>query len=162
MTVQEQVDRAYRVAYRLAYPIVWCWWRLLKRQQGVVVAVWLDDAVLAVRHSYRPGLFLVHGGVGRCEDHRLAAARELQEEVGVAIDRDALRLVVAASTKLGLNYLYETRVTEKPELVVDRREIVEACFVHPGVLHEVRDQDKIGEYVRRHAGVGLGTNMDGL
>jgi hypothetical protein len=49
------------------------------------------------------------------------------------------------------NYLYETRVTEKPELVVDRREIVEACFVHPGVLHEVRDQDEVGEYVRRAA-----------
>ena len=153
MTVQEQVDRAYRVAYRLAYPIAWCWRRLLKRRQGVVVAVWLNDTVLAVRHSYRPGLFLVHGGVGKHEDHRLAAARELQEEVGVAIDRDALRLVVVASTELGLNYLYETRVTEKPELVVDRREIVEACFVHPGVLREVRDRDKVGDYVRHHAGV---------
>ncbi len=151
MTVQEQVDRAYRVAYRLVFPVVWCWWRLLKRQQGVVVAVWLEDTVLAVRHSYRPGLFLVHGGVGRREDHRLAAARELQEEVGIAIDRDTLRLVVVASTELGLNYLYETRVTEKPELVVDRREIVEARFVHPGVLHEVRDRDKVGEYVRRSA-----------
>jgi 8-oxo-dGTP pyrophosphatase MutT (NUDIX family) len=67
-----------------------------------------------VRHSYRPGLFLVHGGVGRREDRRLAAARELQEEVGVTIDRHALRLVAVASTELGLNYLYETRVMEKP------------------------------------------------
>ena len=51
MTVQEQVDRAYRVAYRLAYPIVWCWWRLLKRQQGVVVAVWLNVSAQLGAHS---------------------------------------------------------------------------------------------------------------
>ena len=97
----------------------------------------------------------MHGGVGRCEDHQLAAARELQEEVGVAIDRDALHLVVVALTELGLNYLYETRVTETPVLVIDRREIVGASFVHPGMLREVRDRDKVGEYVRWHAGVRI-------
>jgi 8-oxo-dGTP diphosphatase len=154
MTVQEQVDRAYRAAYRLAYPIMWCWWRLLRRHQGVVVAVWLDDTVLAVRHSYRPGLHLVGGRVARGEDHRMAAARELQEELGVAIDREALRLVVAP-TELGPDYLYEMRVTAKPELVVDRREIVEACFVHPGLLRELHYRDMVGEYVRRHAGIGV-------
>ena len=100
-------------------------------------------------------MHLVGGRLGRREDHRLAAARELQEELGVAIDRDALRLVVVAPTKLGLDYLYETRVTEKPELVIDRREIVEASFVHPGMLREVRDRDKVGEYVRWHAGVRI-------
>ena len=151
MTIQAQVDRAYRVAYRLAYPVVWCWWRLLKRHQGVVVAVWVDDTVLAVRHSYKPGLHLVGGRLRRHEDHRLAAARELREELDIAIDRDALCLVVVAPTELGLDYLYEARVTEKPALVVDRREIMEACFVHPGLLREMRDRDKVGEYVRRHA-----------
>jgi hypothetical protein len=35
--------------------------------------------------------------------------------------------------------------------VVDRREIVEACFVHPGVLREVRDRDKVGDYARAAA-----------
>jgi 8-oxo-dGTP pyrophosphatase MutT (NUDIX family) len=154
MTIQEHVDRAYRVAYRLVFPVMWCWSRVLQRHRGVVVAVWLDDTVLAVKHSYKTGLRLVGGRVGRREDHRLTAARELQEEVGVAIDRDALRLVVAAPTELGLDYLYEARVTETPELVVDRREIVEACFVHPRALREMRFQDKIGEYVRRHAGLG--------
>ena len=152
MTLQEELDRGYRVAYRLAYPIMRRWWRLLKRRQGVVVAVWLDETVLAVRHSYKPGLRLVSGGVERREDPRLTAARELREEVGITIDRDALRLVGAVPTALGLIHIYEARVTEKPELVVDRREIVDACFVHPGVLYEMRHQNGIGEYVRRHAG----------
>jgi hypothetical protein len=35
--------------------------------------------------------------------------------------------------------------------MVGRREIVEACFVRPGVLREVRERDKVGEYVRRSA-----------
>jgi hypothetical protein len=59
MIIQEQVDRAYRVAYRLVFPVVWCWWRLFQRHQGVVVAVWLNDTILAVRHSYKPGLRLL-------------------------------------------------------------------------------------------------------
>jgi len=37
MIIQEQVDRAYRVAYRLVFPVVWCWWRLFQRHQGIVV-----------------------------------------------------------------------------------------------------------------------------
>jgi len=65
--------------------------------------------------------------------------------VCITIDRHTLRLVMATPDM----HLYELRLTEKPELLIDRREIVEACFVHPGVLHEVRDRDKIGVYVRR-------------
>src|SRR6185436_16648457 len=52
MTVQEQVDRAHRVAYRLAYPVVQRLRGLLKLDQFVALAVWLDDTVLGVRHSY--------------------------------------------------------------------------------------------------------------
>jgi hypothetical protein len=107
------------------------------------------------RGPVQRGLRRGYGGrLGRREDHWLAAARELQEELGVAIDRDTLRLVVVAPTELGLDYLYEARVTEKPKLVVDHREVVEARFVHPGMLCEVRYRDKVGDYVRHHAGLG--------
>ena len=50
--MQEQVDRVYRLAYRLAYPIARRWWRLRGRHHGVSIAVWLGDTVLAVHHSY--------------------------------------------------------------------------------------------------------------
>jgi 8-oxo-dGTP pyrophosphatase MutT (NUDIX family) len=150
MIIQEQVDRAYRVAYRLAYPVVQRLRGLLKLDQFVAVAVWLDDTVLAVRHSYKPGLTLVYGGVGRRENHRLAAARELQEEVGITVHRDTLRLVMVTPNM----HLYELRLTEPPELQIDRREVVEACFMHPGGLREARRGGKVREYLRRHAGVG--------
>ena len=40
-------------------------------------------------------------------------------------------------------HLYEAQLTEKPALAVDRREIVEACFVHPGALLEMRYGNKV-------------------
>jgi 8-oxo-dGTP pyrophosphatase MutT (NUDIX family) len=89
----------------------------------------------------------VYGGVGRREDHRLAAARELQEEVGVIIDPDTLRLVMATPNM----HLYELRLTEPPKLQIDRREVVEACFMHPDGLREARRGGKVGEYMRRSA-----------
>ena len=147
MTILEQVDRAYRVAYRLAFPVVQRLRRLLKLDQFVVVAVWLDDTVLAVRHSYKPGLTLLYGGARWREDHRLAAARELQEEVGITIACDTMRLVMVTPNM----HLYEVRLTKTPELLIDRREVVEACFVHPSALRETRHRDKIGEYLRRHS-----------
>jgi len=145
MTVQEQVDRAHRVAYRLAYPVVQRLRGLLKLDQFVAVAVWLDDTILGVRHSYKPGLTLLYGGARWREDHRRAAARELREEVGITIDPDTLRLVIATPNM----HLYELRLTAKPELQIDRREVVEACFVHPGALSEARYRHKVGEYLAR-------------
>ena len=57
MTAQKQ-NPLYRLVYRLAYPIVRRWWRLHGRHSGVGIAVWCGDTVLAVRHSYKPGLRL--------------------------------------------------------------------------------------------------------
>ena len=109
--------------------------------------VWLNDTVLAVRHSYKPGLTLLYDGARWREDHRQAAARELQEEVGITINPDTLRLVMVTPNM----HLYELRLTEKPELQIDRREVVEACFMHPGGLREARRGGNVGEYVRRSA-----------
>ena len=110
------------------------WWRLSGRHHGVKVAVWLGDRVLGVRHSYKPGLELPAGGIGRSEDHRLTAARELAEEVGVVIDPNDLRLVLGISTQMGMLYLYEARLEIMPALRIDHREIIEAAFFSPSLL----------------------------
>jgi ADP-ribose pyrophosphatase YjhB (NUDIX family) len=144
--MQEQVDWVYRLAYRLAYPIARRWWRLYGRHHGVSIAVWLGDTVLAVHHSYKPGLRLPGGGVGWREDHRQAAVRELREEVGVILDPAQLRLV--ASNPGGSSRLYEARVESLPELVIDRREITEARFVRPTLLYEMRYRSGVGAYLR--------------
>ena len=138
MSTQEQADRVYRLAYRLGYPIAKRWWRLHGRHRGVSIAVWLGDTVLAVRHSYKPGLRLPGGGVAWREDHRRAAVHELREEVGVSADPEQLKLVASVPTRHGLVYLYEVRVAAMPELVIDRREIIEARFVRPTMLYRTK------------------------
>jgi 8-oxo-dGTP diphosphatase len=146
--MRRQVDRIYRLAYRMAYPVVSRWWRLYGHHHGVAIAVWSGDTVLAVRHSYKPGLRLPGGALARRENPHEAAVRELREEVGVTIDPARLRFVAEVSTRVGLIHLYETRVEVKPDLVIDRREIVEAHFVHPIQLHEAHFRNRIGAYLR--------------
>jgi len=70
-----------------------------------------------------------------------------RRQVYITIDPDTLRLVMATPNM----HLYELRLTEKPELQIDRREVVEARFMHPGGLREARRGGKVGEYVRRSA-----------
>jgi ADP-ribose pyrophosphatase YjhB (NUDIX family) len=88
------------------------------------------------------------GGIAWRENHHQAAVRELREEVGVILDPAELRLVVSVPTRL---YLYEARVGAMPELVIDRREIVEARFVSPILLQEMRHRNKVGAYLRYRA-----------
>jgi ADP-ribose pyrophosphatase YjhB (NUDIX family) len=148
MTIQEQVDRVYRLAYRLAYPLARRWWRLSGRHYGVAIAVWFGDTVLAVHHSYKPGLRLPGGGVAWHEDHHSAAVRELREEVGVILNPAQLRLVASGPTPLAFFHLYEARVEVMPELVIDRREITEARFVRPTLLYEMGYRNRVGAYLR--------------
>ncbi len=147
--MRKQVDRIYRLAYRMAYPVARRWWRLHRRHHGVVIAVWYRDTVLAVRHSYKPGLRLPGGGIAWRENHHKAAVRELREEAGVTIDPAQLRLVASASSGVGLIYLYEARVEAMPALTIDRREIIEARFVPPMQILDARFRGRIAAYLRR-------------
>jgi 8-oxo-dGTP pyrophosphatase MutT (NUDIX family) len=125
--MKSRLDWSYRLAYRLAYPVIRRWWRLYGHD-GVEIAVWLEDCVLAVRHSYKRGLHLPGGGIAKGEDHRITAVRELQEEVGIAIDPSQLRLVFTAKSLHGVLHFYEAQLEAMPALKIDRREIVEAVF----------------------------------
>jgi 8-oxo-dGTP pyrophosphatase MutT (NUDIX family) len=113
------------------------------RHNGVAIVVWLGDTVLAVRHSYKPGLCLPGGGVGLREDHQKAAVRELREEVGLKLDAATLRLLASTLTPCGPVYLYETRIEAMPKLTIDRREIIEARFVPPLSLYELHHRTTI-------------------
>ncbi len=103
--------------------------------QGVHIAVWCGDRILLVRNSYRRRYTLPCGGVKSEEDIRLAACRELFEEVRIEVDPDELGLegnyLNRSEFKKDHFALFEIRFTSEPPLQVDNREVIWAGFMTP-------------------------------
>lgn len=80
-------ERAYRVAYRMAY-LLMSGYRFLRRPRtyGVQLILEAGSQILLVRHSYghRTEWALPGGGRQRREDPLACARRELHEELGVS------------------------------------------------------------------------------
>jgi len=129
------LDAGYRVAYRMAFPMARRWWAW-RGHGGTAIIVWLDNRVLTVRHSYKPGLRLPGGGIKTGEDHSAAAVRELREETGVVIPQAHLRLLLAYRGRYGMRSIFEARLYHEPTLRVDHREIVYAGFKPPEEVTE--------------------------
>ena len=68
-------------------------YRLIRRPHthGALVAIWQNNQVLMVQTSYRKGYGLPGGGLQPGESAREAAVRELNEELGIAIDSSWLQ-----------------------------------------------------------------------
>lgn len=148
------VDRAARLALRLAYRGAKLWWRLRRPAlQSTGVAVWHGGRVLLVRHSYKPGYSLPGGGLGRSEKPAVGAARELREEVGIAAD--AAKLIPAGlytrSGRFGTvtSHLFEYRPDHEPEIDIDRREIVEARLVPGWEARRIAVDRNVRRYIER-------------
>ena len=121
-------DGAARLIFRLGYKTLKFTWRFYKpRHNGVGVLIRHEDQVLAVRHSYRPGLTIPGGGISRRETPRQTAVRELAEELSITADPDHL----VYKRRVYNTHLYELRLAERPRIRIDHREIVEALFMTP-------------------------------
>ncbi len=133
------IDHLWRTAYRIAYPLARIWWRLRHpHYRGVLVAVYVDDALLLLRSSYRSAWNLPGGGVQTGENLRTAAIRELREETGIVA---ALSSLQPAGIEIGLwngrnehVFYFILQLPERPNLVLDNREIIEALWVCPSAL----------------------------
>src|SRR5258707_12970989 len=79
------LDAAWRTAYRIGFPIARIWWRLRHQQhEGALVAVYVGQALLLVRSSYRIEWNFPGGTVRQGETPEVAARRQLAEERGLA------------------------------------------------------------------------------
>lgn len=142
------VDRLHRRAYRIAYPLATIWWRM-RGHDGLCIAVWWDDRLLAVRHSYKPGLSMPAGSAKSGEATIHAAVRELREEVGLIIDPAKLTEVMKVDSAFGPLTFFETHLAEEPALAVDHREIIYAGFHRPDEIFEPVGRMKVYICTRR-------------
>ena len=129
------IDFCFRKAYRVGWPLAQRF-RRFYTQDGVCIAVWAGYRLLVVRHSYKPGLSILGGGVKRGEDPLLSAVRELREEVAIDVDPANVRLInkVKLVQDHGINYFYEIRLQTQPGVTIDRREIIYAEVLLPAEI----------------------------
>jgi len=126
-------DALWRLLHRLAARLYDTRNFLLRPQvTGAIVLVRVEGELLLLRPSYRPWLTVPGGRVGWREEPRLAAVRELAEEVGLEIAPDSLRalgeFVVRHSHIEDHVHAFELRLAARPPLRIDAREIVWAGF----------------------------------
>lgn len=145
------ISKLSRLGYTVAYNVIR---RLgvftIFRARGAGVAVWYDDQILAVRHSYRPGWSLPGGRAKKNELPNETASREIKEEVGIELPSDDLVFVYQSRTG---NILFEYCLPSPLNPHIDNREIVEAKFLNPT---EITNPDwSLYYYLKYFRGIAL-------
>ncbi len=128
--ISRAVNGAYRLVLKLAYPVLDALERTFGTRSNVaMVAVWYADKLLLIKHSYRHGEGLPGGTIGTFESPAEAAARELNEEVGICARPEDLIVVRSWRQWQGRAWLFEYRPATEPMVTPDQREVIAARFV---------------------------------
>jgi len=134
--LQKHIDVFIRTGYRFAYVGQRAWWFVRRpKTNGAAVALWHEGKVLLIRTSYRNCLSLPGGFVRSGETSEQAARREFQEELGLSLPPQSLRLawhgMIPFESRQDTVDIWETRVNIAPALRVGGREIVWAGWLAP-------------------------------
>jgi len=151
------LDFAWRTAFRIGFPLARTWWRLARsRREGVAVAVYVGDALLLVRPSYRTGWHFPGGGVRHGETPEAAARRELAEEIGLRVSAllPAGHTCIILDGGRGRVHFFELRLAELPRLQLDNREIIEARLTSPVELQNMVPTVLVAAYLERRNSPG--------
>jgi 8-oxo-dGTP diphosphatase len=150
------VDRLWQMVYWVAYRLAKSWWFLRRpRHYGALVALWHGGEILMLSLSYRRGVNLPGGGIRPGEDAQSAALRETEEETGLVLTPDQLRLADAAAfyfeNRIDHVTIFEAVLAERPRVRIDHREIVAACFRAPASI----PPDEVAPHIRRYLAAKL-------
>lgn len=123
------LDALFRLGYRAAYLCACAWWFVRRpRTRGAAIALWTEGRILLVRTSYRERYSLPGGFVGRTEQAREAACREVSEELGIVVSADRIKLVYEQTLFEEYHYdtlsIFETALSSAPAVRANGRELI--------------------------------------
>lgn len=152
------VDALWRAIFIVGYRAALLWWFVRRpEQQGAYVALWHGDKLLMIRNSYKSGDTVPCGGVGPGESALEAARRELFEEVGIEVALERLvpteLICFENEYKRDRAHFFELHCDARPELRIDRREVVAAEFVHRSELAARPLVPALRHYLERRHGL---------
>lgn len=121
----------HRALLPLAFRIRHSWrkWRKADLEGCCVVISNLSGGVLLLRHSYGPKVWsLPGGGIDRGEDPETAVRREVEEELGMTLEKVELLTVTEEQVSGSSHkaYLFASTSSARPK--PDQREVIEARF----------------------------------
>ncbi len=123
-----------RLGYRAAYRVLRVyWWIFRPRSSGVKCVLTHRDEILLVRHTYGPRSWELPGGSRkRGEEAEDTATREIQEELGLSVDRwqSLGRIEVVVDHHTDALHCFQAEIGSPeiglPELVIDQGELAAA------------------------------------
>ncbi len=151
-TMSKPSDRLIQLIYALGYRVFLCVWFFLRpTSRGASVAVWRDGQILIVRNSYKKGHGLPGGCIDPGESDAAAAARELEEEVGLRVEKKRLAFVgnyySEHEFKKDTVAFFEVTLSSRPEIRIDNREITWAAFRPPTAVLAMDLTPQVREYL---------------
>jgi 8-oxo-dGTP diphosphatase len=134
------IDSVWRMALRLGFRLARVWWHLRRpHHEGALVAIYVGQALLLVKSSYRSEWNFPGGSLHPGEAPEAAAQREMAEEIGLP----SYTLIPAGSVR-GIwdgrrdrVHFFELHLDALPELRLDKREIVAAHLASPEELNSI-------------------------
>ena len=146
------INGLWRMMLRLGFPLARAWWHVRRpRHEGALVAIYVGQALLLVKSSYRAEWSFPGGGIRPGETPDAAAQREMEEEIGLS----SYPLLPAGSVcgiwdgREDHVHFFELHLDCLPELRLDNREIVAARLVSPEELHGIALTEAVAAYLSR-------------
>lgn len=131
------IDAVWRLVLRVGFRLARVWWHVRRpHHEGALVAIYVGQALLLVKSSYRAEWNFPGGSIHPGEAPEAAVQREMDEEIGLS----SCPLVPAGSAsgiwdgRRDQVYFFELRLDRMPELRLDHREIVAARLASPEEL----------------------------
>jgi 8-oxo-dGTP diphosphatase len=144
------IDSVWRLVLRLGFRLARIWWHFRRPQhEGALVAIYVGQALLLVRSSYRAEWNFPGGSVHPGETPEEAAQREMEEEIGLS----SYPLVAAGGAsgiwdgRRDCVHFFELHLDELPELRLDNREIIGAQLVSPEELRGMALTEAVAAYL---------------